>query len=161
MGGLVDRYVEETRIASPTLKYAVASARAIAASDRAPLLCRAVHEGVRSEHRIEAWAIAIANGPSFGSGMRIAPMAAIDDGRLEVVALTARSRLGLATLGPAIYAGEHVGRAGVVHFACEAIEIALAPDVPDRPVLLDVDGEPVGSLPLRVTVEKRRLRMRA
>jgi YegS/Rv2252/BmrU family lipid kinase len=161
IGGLVDRYVEETRFRSPTLKYAVASARAIAASQRAPLVCRVEHAGVATEHRIDAWAIAIANGKSFGSGMQIAPMASVDDGRLEVVALTVPTRLGLAALGPAIYAGEHIARPGVVHLAGDAIAITLAPEAPPRDVPLDVDGEPVGMLPLRVSVDARRLRLRA
>jgi YegS/Rv2252/BmrU family lipid kinase len=161
LGGLVDRYVEETRRAPPVLKYALASARALAASEAVPLVCKVRLAGKTEERRIDAWSIAVANGGSFGSGMRVAPMAALDDGRLEVVALTSRTRLGVASLGPMIYAGRHIGRDDVVHFACDAIEIALAPGARPRDVLLDVDGEPLGALPVRIEIAPRALRFRA
>ena len=36
---------------------------------------------------LRGWAVAVANGPSYGGGMRVAPQASLDDGLLEVVVI--------------------------------------------------------------------------
>jgi YegS/Rv2252/BmrU family lipid kinase len=160
LGGKVDRFVAATQMSlGARATYAWASLRAIAESEPTPIRCVVEHAGNRTEHRIDAWAIAICNGRTFGAGMRVAPMAAVDDGRLEVVALCAPSKLEFLLLARKLYAGDHLRDAGVVHLHGEGVELSLAPGA-RGPVLLDVDGEGLGELPLTVAVVPQALRMR-
>ncbi len=56
----------------------------------------------------EAMLVAVANGPSFGGGMRIAPDAAYDDGLLDVAIVHRISTLEFLRVFPQVFAGTHV-----------------------------------------------------
>jgi diacylglycerol kinase family enzyme len=105
--------------------------------------------------------IAICNGRYFGSGMKVAPMAAVDDGIFEVVALGATSKIGFAMTSRGIYTGSHIGQAGTVHLRGQKIVLDLANEDARSVFLLDVDGEPMGGLPLTVEVVPKALILRA
>jgi diacylglycerol kinase family enzyme len=158
LGGKVDRFVAQaTESLPPTAAYLWASARALATSDQARLTCAVTSRGQRTEQRVDAWAIAVCNGTTFGSGMRVAPMARVDDGQLEVIALSAPSKLALALLSRKLYTATHVGDGGVLHLSGQRVEIAT----PGRtPVLLDIDGEPLGQLPMTIDLAAGALRLR-
>jgi diacylglycerol kinase (ATP) len=164
LGGKVDRFVADSpRMLAPTAAYFWATVRAMATSARAPIACVVEQKGKRTEHRIDAWSIAICNGSTFGSGMRIAPMAAVDDGRLEIVALSAPSKLGLVLLSRRIYAGTHIGEPGVTHLSGDRVELTStrgASAGAGVKVFLDVDGEPLGELPVTIEIVPGALRMR-
>jgi diacylglycerol kinase family enzyme len=132
------------------LAYLLASTKALVQCRAGRLICKVRLAGKTEERRLETYMIAICNGRYFGSGMKVAPMARPDDGVFEVVSLGAPSKLSFALSSRKIYAGAHLGQAGVEHFGCDAIEIRLENrDVEDR-FLLDVDGEPLGRLPLDI-----------
>ncbi len=159
LGGKVDRFVAEaTGSLPPTAAYLWASARALATSDPARLTCAVTKRGERTEHSVDAWSIAVCNGTTFGSGMRVAPMARVDDGQLEVIALSAPSKLAFALLSRKLYTAAHVGEAGVLHLSGERVEIATRSRAP---VLLDIDGESVGQLPITIDLTASALRVRA
>jgi YegS/Rv2252/BmrU family lipid kinase len=161
LGGRVDRFVSNSpRGLSPTAAYFWASVRALAVSDAAPVSCVVENGGKRTETRLEAWTIAICNGGTFGSGMRIAPMAQVDDGKLEVIALSAPSKVALVLLSRKLYAGEHLTEPGVLHLRGERIELTPAPGAREK-IFLDVDGEPLGELPVKVEIVPGALRLRA
>ncbi len=165
LGGLVDRYVARAnRGLGSTFAYASAALRALSESQPAGIDCT-IHRGEsREERRVDAYVVAVCNGHSFGSGMRIAPMAEPDDGRLEVIVMTASSKLGLAAQGAKLYKGAHLGEPGVTHFSCDALDLKLAPGADrdaSREVLLDIDGEPLGALPARIAIARGALRVRA
>jgi len=88
-------------------------------------------------------------------------MALPDDGRLEVLTVTERNRIYLAAKIRKIYPGRHLEEPTVHHFPCQRIELRLADEAANRRYLLDVDGDPLGSLPLTIEVVPRRLRVRA
>ena len=112
------------------------------------------------ERTLSTYVLAVCNGRVFGGGYRVAPMAAVDDGRLEVVSGGTESRLGLVRLMPRLYSGSHLGQRGVEHFSCRRLEVALAdPGQRDR-FLMEIDGEELGRLPLRVEVLPRALTLR-
>jgi YegS/Rv2252/BmrU family lipid kinase len=162
MGGLVDRYVAETsKAAGGKVAYFAASVRALARCREGRLRCSVTRAGETSERRIRSYMIAICNGRWFGSAMHVAPMAEIDDGKLEVVSIGAPSKLALAASAQKIYSGAHLREPGVVSFACEKIAIDLENEEARGVFLLDVDGEPLGGLPMRVEVMPRALRVRA
>lgn len=162
MGGLVDRYVAEgSRLLGPTVAYYAASLRALGAIERGRINAKVTRAGAEREERLATYMLAICNGGFFGSGMNIAPMAKVDDGRFEVVCVGG-GKLDILTLSRAVYAGAHLGRAGTVHFPCERIALALenARDA-GATFLLDCDGEPIGGLPIEVELVPSALTLRA
>ncbi len=95
------------------------------------------------------------NGQYFGGGMHVAPHAAPDDGLLDCIVIPFLSRLQLVRKVPALYAGEHLEVAGVEQFRGRTVEIQpIGFDVP-----FEVDGEPLGQLPIRAEAVPGALRI--
>jgi YegS/Rv2252/BmrU family lipid kinase len=161
MGGLVDRYVaSSTRALGGSFAYFMASARALATIRRGRLRCNIALRGERHERIVETYVIAVCNGRYFGAGMHVAPMARPDDGQFEVVSLNAPNKLAFSLSSRRIYSGTHLSAPGVQHFACDHLAIDLENE-PVRPVfLVDVDGEPLGGLPLEIEAVPSALRFR-
>jgi YegS/Rv2252/BmrU family lipid kinase len=161
LGGLVDRYVADaSRALGGSATYLWASLRALATCRRGRLRCEVSLEGEAQRREVESFMLAICNGRYFGSGMHVAPMAMPDDGRFEVVTMNAPSKLAFATFSRRIYAGAHLSDPGVQHFSCDRIAIDLQNEVARDVFLLDVDGEPLGGLPLEVELVPKALSMR-
>lgn len=103
--------------------------------------------------------VALANGRYFGGGMQIAPEADPTDGLLDVVALGDLTRLGTVALTQSVYSGTHLGKPSVQNTRGRVIEAeALAPGAE---VLIDLDGETPGRLPLAARVAPGALWLRA
>ncbi|MEN8181552.1 MAG: diacylglycerol kinase family protein [Myxococcota bacterium] len=92
---------------------------------------------------------AACNGRFFGGGMQVAPDAVPDDGLLDLILVPAYSRARLLTRLPRIYRGTHLREAGVVHTRGRSIELD---PLSDEPVWIELDGEPLGRLPVRVEI---------
>jgi YegS/Rv2252/BmrU family lipid kinase len=90
---------------------------------------------------------AAANGRYFGGGMLVAPQAHCDDGKLDVVVVAGLSKAQLLTKLVRIYRGTHLADPAVESFRGRVIEAQGASEV-----RLEVDGEPVGCLPVRIEV---------
>lgn len=162
MGGLVDQYVASgSRLLGGTAAYFVASTKALFKSKIAKITCKVTSKGETTERELESIMIAVCNGRYFGGGMHVAPMAKIDDGVLEVVSLTAPNKLAFAVASQAIYDGKHLESPNATHFSCERIEIDLVGDEARDVFLLDVDGEPLGRLPLSIEVVPNAIEIRA
>jgi YegS/Rv2252/BmrU family lipid kinase len=162
MGGLVDRYVARTtRSLGGSAAYFLASARALIACERGRLRCGVTLGDEVHELRVETFMIAICNGRYFGGGMHVAPAAKPDDGRFEVVSMDAPSKLAFAAYSRRIYDGSHLASPGVQHFGCDHLALDLENERAREVFLLDVDGEPLGGLPLDVELVPRALTVRA
>jgi diacylglycerol kinase (ATP) len=162
LGGLVDRYVADaTRLFGGKASYFWASARALAQCRRGRLRCQVTFRDEAHTRELDAFMIAICNGRYFGGGMCVAPMAEPDDARFEVVSMDAPTKLAFAAFSRRIYDGSHLRRDGVQHFPCNRIALDLDGDRARDVFLLDVDGEPLGGLPLEIEVVPRALRLRA
>jgi YegS/Rv2252/BmrU family lipid kinase len=168
VGGLVDRYTAAApAFLGGRLAYAQATLRAIVMCRRVELVCRYVDPaGERREFPADAHAVAICNGRTFGGGMNVAPMARLDDGLLEVVVFQPRSRWRLVRRLTTVYAGTHLLEPGVDHFSCREVELRPArPPAGRRPRAgrfpLDVDGDPLGDVPVTAGVARAALRVRA
>jgi YegS/Rv2252/BmrU family lipid kinase len=103
--------------------------------------------------------VAIANGPAFGGGLRIAPRAAIDDGELDVVIIEDVSLRFLLSRAHRFYRGTHATLPGVHHL--RGRRITLHPADETDPVWLEGDGELLGRLPASVEVMPRALRIQS
>jgi diacylglycerol kinase (ATP) len=161
MGGLVDQYVAEaSRAIGGTAAYYMASLKALVNAKVGHVKCKVEKGGVVTERTIPTLMIAICNGRYFGSGMKVAPMAEVDDGLFEVVALGQTSKMGFAITSNAIYTGGHMKDATTVHLRGDRIEMSLENADATPHFLLDLDGEPLGGLPITVTLVPGALALR-
>jgi YegS/Rv2252/BmrU family lipid kinase len=81
--------------------------------------------------------IAIANSRQYGNGALIAPEAQLDDGRLDVVVVPARSPLAALAQIPRMFSGRIATVPGVTMSSAVDIRVTSR-----QPVLYHVDGEP-------------------
>jgi diacylglycerol kinase (ATP) len=95
---------------------------------------------------------AFANTPVYGGGMKIAPHALLDDGRLDVCVVGNVARLRLLRLFPSVYFGRHLGIREVKYFQAERLRIET-----ERPLDVYADGEYVCRTPIEVSVAPRTL----
>ncbi|HTV23361.1 MAG TPA: diacylglycerol kinase family protein [Polyangiaceae bacterium] len=93
---------------------------------------------------------AIANGRFLGGGMHIAPEASFSDGLLDVVCVGDLSRAKFLSLFPRVYKGAHL-ELNVVR-ALRGRTVSVRPLRGDKPILVDVDGETPGYLPLSARI---------
>jgi diacylglycerol kinase (ATP) len=162
MGGLVDRYVADTsaRLGGKAA-YFGASLRALLTCKRGRVECAYDFAGKSEKKTIASYMLAVCNGQFFGSGMHVAPMAAPDDGRFEVVSIDAPSKAAFALSSRKIYSGAHLREASVEHFACDHIELDLHGNDARSVFLIDCDGEPMGGLPITIDLVRSGLTLRA
>jgi YegS/Rv2252/BmrU family lipid kinase len=92
--------------------------------------------------------VAAANGQSFGGGMRIAPGASVDDGMLDVVVVPCRSVPQLIANLPSLYRGTHLERSMAALHRGRVVEA----NATSEGVLIELDGEVVGTLPARIEI---------
>jgi YegS/Rv2252/BmrU family lipid kinase len=97
--------------------------------------------------------VAICLGQYFGAGMRIAPQADLSDGLFDIVTIE-MGKLRTLSLSAFIYQGTHLQKAGVCSYQGRSI---VAKAVQAERCLVDADGEPLGTLPLRVDLLPRAL----
>jgi len=97
--------------------------------------------------------VAVANNPTYGGGMRIAPHAQCDDGLFDLCVVSHLSRVEVLRLVPKLYSGGHLGhRAVEIRRGCEITAASEAR------VRCQADGELVGDLPARFAIVPRGLR---
>jgi diacylglycerol kinase (ATP) len=90
---------------------------------------------------VQATLVTVANGSSYGGGMKVCPDASINDGLFDVMVLGRVSRIELLKVFPKVYRGGHVGHPAVTFYRCNEIEI-------DGSGSSFADGEPIAQLPL-------------
>ena len=156
LGGLTDRIVNESpKWMGGRAAFFLGTLRAMVSYRNAPV--RILLDG---KLHLEApiLNVAIANGRYFGGGMMIAPQAKPDDGLFDVVALSDMSRAQGVALARHIYRGSHIEQPGVT--VARAALVEAEPLRRNEPVLIDMDGETPGRLPLRARVAHAALRIR-
>lgn len=97
----------------------------------------------------------VANGSTFGQGMRVAPEATIDDGLFDVVTIDAVSRLTLLSALQLVYRGKHLSHPNV-HMQ-RAKQVRITSD--DGPLGLDLDGEAAQGDVLTYEIQAQQLQM--
>ncbi len=102
-----------------------------------------------------AYLLAIANCPTYGAGMTIAPGACADDGLLDLVVVPERSLPWLLWHLPYLFTGRADRVPGVRHLPEASIEIEG-----DRPMAFHVDGEVYAARGERVGVSVNRSSLR-
>jgi diacylglycerol kinase (ATP) len=139
-----NRWANSVRRLTGTPLYVAAVLRTLATYR--PRRFRVIADGETRE--VDAWLVAVANTPSYGGGMLVAPHARVDDGVLGVTIIGDISRPGFLYTFPKVFSGRHVEHPAVETFTAARVRLELADDGP--PIELYADGERVGVLPMEV-----------
>ena len=97
---------------------------------------------------------AFANAPIYGGGMKIAPQAKIDDGKLDVCIVRDMDRFKLFCLFPTVYFGRHLGFDEV-----EYSQVKTAKLETEHPLDVFADGEYVCQTPVEFSVARGALKV--
>jgi diacylglycerol kinase (ATP) len=97
---------------------------------------------------------AFANTPMFGGGMKIAPRAALDDGKLDICLVREMDKLKLFGLFPSVYFGKHLGFPEVSYQQAESVRLTSS-----QPADIYADGEYVCQTPAEISVAPRALQI--
>ncbi|MFH1850865.1 MAG: diacylglycerol kinase family protein [Candidatus Neomarinimicrobiota bacterium] len=85
------------------------------------------------------------NTPYTGVGMKMAPKASLNDGKIDLIVVNDATRMQMLKLFPKVFDGSHIESDLVDYYQAETFE--LIPEIND---LLDVDGELTGTTPFKV-----------
>lgn len=96
----------------------------------------------------------VANAQFFGGGMRIAPGADPADGMFDVLAVKGTKRDYVAALGK-LYRGRHLPSPAIEEHRARRVEV-----VADVPLLVEADGEVLGTTPAVFEIVERALRLK-
>jgi YegS/Rv2252/BmrU family lipid kinase len=147
---VANRIANDAKLVRGNLVYLYAALRALASWKPAGFTVTV--DGER--HELRGYSVAIANSKAYGGGMFVAPQAELDDGQIDVVAVGEASRLRFAVKLPKVFKGTHLDEENIVVLKGSTVEIAA-----DREFDIYADGDPVGTVPARIAVEPRCLRV--
>lgn len=97
---------------------------------------------------------AFANTSSYGGGMKIAPHARLDDGRLDVCVIGGIDPFKLACMFPTVYFGRHLRIREVEYFRAERVRVQT-----ESPFDVYADGEFVCRTPVEVSLQRQALKV--
>ncbi|MGC9221074.1 MAG: diacylglycerol/lipid kinase family protein [Solirubrobacteraceae bacterium] len=143
LDSLANQIANATRLPLGRMIYAYGGLRALARW-RPAFFTVTVDGSVQS---FSGYTVAVANAPQHGGGMRLAPDASLNDGKLDVVMVAAMPKLALLAAMPHVFSGTHVGLAAVTVLRGREVFIDA-----DRPLNVFADGESLGGLPMRINV---------
>jgi YegS/Rv2252/BmrU family lipid kinase len=98
--------------------------------------------------------VAICNGQYHGAGMWISPRASIDDGMIDVTVIRHVSLFDLVKSLPILYNGRIYS-----HPKIEAHRVKRVKADSKEPALIEIDGEPLGRLPIETSILPKTLRL--
>lgn len=98
----------------------------------------------------------VANAPAYGGGMKIAPQANLNDGRLDLCIVRAMDKFKLFCLFPTVYFGGHVRLKGVEYVQTPEVRIET-----ETPIDVYADGEYICKTPARFRVAPKALKVMA
>ena len=101
-----------------------------------------------------ALVLGILNTPSYGGGLRLAPEARLEDGRLDLVLLENLSALEIAGILPRLAVSGEIRMARIQRHRVTRVRIET-----ERPCAFHADGEIVGMTPVEIAVVPRAIRV--
>lgn len=131
---------------------------ALSGFEASPVTARTAEPGAlgvfTTRHDGPAIVIAFANAPAYGDGIKIAPHAELDDGKLDICVVGNMGKLRLLRLFPSIFFARHLSIPAVKYFQTERLRVET-----ERPMEVYADGEYVCRTPVEVTVQRTALRV--
>lgn len=155
VSGLVDQEVNRrSKALGGKISFMLGSARAMMKySDKSVRV--SVDGGPMEELKVTA--VSVANGRYFGGGMKVAPDAIPTDGLFDVTIWSGYTLVDFAMKSRAIYDGSHVNFPGTRTLRCQELKAEAADG---GEVLVDLDGEQPGRLPLHVSIFPSAIRLK-
>ena len=153
MGGIVASRLSRSRILSGRASFVVATLRT-AATFAGSSVTISFDNSTTIETRVTN--VAVGNGQYHGGGMLACPRAEIDDGFLDVTVI---QFLGLTQLVGSLrllYNGKIYSHPKVQFFRAKSVRADSK-----QPTLIELDGEPLGRLPIEIFLVPRALRILA
>ena len=89
-----------------------------------------------------------------GKGMKMAPLAQVDDGYIDLIIVHKAGRMKLLNMFPKVFTGAHIGDPAVEYKQVKEFSI-----IPQESHELNIDGEMIGSTPIHVTMIKHAVEM--
>lgn len=89
-----------------------------------------------------------------GKGMKMAPLAQVDDGYIDLIIVHKAGRLKLLNMFPKVFSGAHIGDAAVEYKQVKEFSV-----IPNEPHELNIDGEAIGSTPIHVVMIPKAIEM--
>lgn len=102
--------------------------------------------------------LCVANARYFGSGMKIAPTAKLDDGRFDVITIGDLGAARIVANAPRLYLGAHLNMSEISH--TRVTKISARPLNKDQRIEIEMDGELPGYLPATFQILPKALRVR-
>ncbi len=151
LGGEVVRRVNKQRLARKTSSYLRCLVSAMVSYK-----CRRVRVSIDGrELAAENCLIgAVANGRIFGKGMKVAPQARLDDGLFDFVLVKGMRLVEFCRHGWKVFLGTHLSHPKISLLRGQRIE---ARSDENENVLLELDGEQIGTLPAVFQIQPRQL----
>ncbi len=143
-----NKLANETNVLRGNLVYAYAALRTLIGWKPVRFTLRIGEERVR----LTGYSISVANSRAFGGGMFIAPDAELDDGKFDIVAVGAVSKLRFVSNLPKVFKGTHVEEDEVRVFRASRLELSAS-----RPLPVYADGEHLTDSPVSLRVLPRAL----
>lgn len=134
--------------------YALSLLPALLSFKPLPVKVAASTTAIEIQHEGLAIVVAFANAPTYGDGIKIAPHARLDDGKLDICVVGNMGKLRLLRRFPSVYSGSHLSISEVKYFQTESLRIETV-----TPVDVYADGEYVCQTPVEVRVERAALRV--
>lgn len=133
-----------------TAGYLIAALRALVSFEPAEFTVSSSAREIRSD----GFFVAVGNAHRYGSGMKVAPRAALDDGLLDVCVVGKMRKLKLLFCVPTVFFGAHLGIKQVEYFQAPAVRIDA-----DRPLEVYADGEYACQTPVEIKLVPAALRL--
>ena len=105
-------------------------------------------------HNGPAMVVAFANAPAYGDGIRIAPRAVLDDGKLDICVVGNMGKAHLLRLFPSVLSGRHLSIPEVKYLQTERLRVET-----EQPMDVYADGEYVCRTPVEVSLKQAALRV--
>jgi YegS/Rv2252/BmrU family lipid kinase len=141
-GNVATRANQSSKILGGGITYAAATLRSLANLTHPEV--RLQVDG-RQPYRLKVLTVCVANGPSFGGGMRIAPDAKLNDGYFDVTIIGDLKTSEILLNSYRLYSG---ALKGINKVALMRAQKLTAEPIQERSsILLEVDGETPGRLP--------------
>jgi diacylglycerol kinase family enzyme len=96
----------------------------------------------------------VANAPAYGGGMKIAPNAKLDDGKLDVCVVRGMNPFKLFCLFPTVYFGRHLGFEEIEYEQTDCVRVET-----EIPLDVYADGEYVCKTPVEFSVARNTLKV--
>jgi YegS/Rv2252/BmrU family lipid kinase len=154
-GAVANRANASRKRLGGTVTYVAATMRSLVSFD-APAIILEIDD--RPAIRLPVVTVCVANGPSFGGGMKIAPDAKVDDGFFNVIVIGDLSTPAILMNAHRLYSGTFIKMEQVSQIS--ARRLSVTPVDSDAEILLEVDGESPGRLPATFEIVPRALRVR-